>query len=205
MPTRTFRKQRRPARTFRKRKPMNLRRIIKQVIVRQSEKKYNNISGQELNIIAGSPSIHAMNDIAVGDSFNQRIGDKLEPTLLHIKFKLQAIAQGDAFSVRCYIIQNTILDNPAQLPDTVLKLMPTLRDSEVPYKVLYDRVFDLSLGVNGDLNRDIKIRPNLMMATNTYTGPTHTTGLIRMFFISDNTMTNACQMDFDARFRYTDN
>jgi len=198
-----FKKRR--MRRRRKKSGKSLRKIIKNVIASESEKKIFNASHNELDLTDIKPLISTLNFIVPGDARNQRIGNKLEPKFLKIKFQIKKNVSANADAVRVFVIQNLTDVAPSDLPETILDFMPSFELATVGYKVLYDRTFDLSLGVHGNMVRNIKIRVPRMLGHNQYDNPgSFVKGEIRIHVITDNVDTDEISFLSQSRFRYTD-
>ena len=68
-------------------KSRNLKKIIKKVIKSEAEKKYlENFDSGDLTNASSFES--SLNLVPVGDTFAERIGDKISPSLLTIRFQI---------------------------------------------------------------------------------------------------------------------
>jgi len=195
-------------RKFVKRKPRrktkNLKAIIKKVIRNESERKFLTKADFNLNLTNMAIYSNTLNVVGSGDAFNERVGDKVSPNMLSIRYLINHAITTNAAIVRVYVIQALQDTFPINLPVTPIDLMPTLRTSLRTYRKLYDRSYDMSLGVNGDVINQIAIRVPKMIDSNRYTGPSILLGEIRLIFVTDNIDANAIFIEFTSRFYFTD-
>lgn len=197
-----FRKRRRQRR--RKKKRMAIVPLIKRVIQNQAEKKYLSVATFTTNLLNATAFTTTLNNVVIGEAFNERIGDKIRPLLLKIRYSVVHTNANAAAQVRVYIIQALSDVFPSSLPTTSIELMPPLNLSINPYRILHDKTWDLSLGVNGNLVQKLFIKPPRMLPENTYSMANPVQGEIRLFFVTDNSTADTISALFDSRMFYTD-
>lgn len=188
-----------------KRRP-NFKKKVLKIINNAAEKKYTDVSTSISSLVGASPLIAVLNDLTVGTNFAQRIGNKvsLKTIVCNIRIRNILPTTMNASSVRVYVIQSLSDLDPIQLPTTVFDHMPPLNASLTLYKVLFDRHYDMSTGVNGAKNFTIKLRPPRALSHVNWSGANITLGTITCHIITDNAVPLALSANIESRFYFTD-
>ncbi len=194
----------------RRRKPAKkgIVKLIKKVIRSEAEQKFFEQFLSGTGITLSSNFVSNLTDIDQGTNFFDRVGVELQPDMLNLRFHLFLTSNpGIPVSARVFIIQNMVDDDPSAVPTNVVSLMPNLVQSMVPYRILYDRTFDMSLGGNNqDINRSVRI-PAAKMKNIKWTGssPTiYTQGKIRFHVITDTIITDFLDLNISYRLIFHD-
>lgn len=197
--------RRRRTKRLRSRRPKGLVKMVKQVILRNEEKKFHSISTAITDIRDLNPAVQDLANILGGDSFNQRTGIVVKPLLLSLRYTLFLTSNPIVpVNARVYIIQNLTDSDPASLPDAPAVLMPALQSSLVFYKVLYDQSFDMSLGKNQNVTRAVKIRSMIDVRWTSTSADSFTAGQIHLHVVTDNPTSDLISLNLTTRFIYTD-
>ncbi len=218
MPYRSYRsyrrfRRRRPFRRRRFGRPMYRRRFsrftraVKGIIYNTAENKYHNSSGDLANLVAGSsPFAFDTTLISQGTNKNTRVGTVIKPSNMLLKYKLELNDTSVRANARVFIVQNSVDAVPLNLPANPTQLFPTIEAAEVPYKVLHDKTYDMSLGRNQ--NRVVNVYlPRRRMRRIKWQGSASTPyrqGDIQIYVCTDNTTANALSFTYDSRIRYSD-
>ncbi len=183
-------------------------KLIKKVIRNEAEQKFFEQFLSGAGITASSNFVSSLTDIGQGTNFFDRVGVEIQPDLLNLRFHLfLASNPGIPISARVFIIQNMVDDNPAALPTNVVSLMPNLVQAMVPYRILYDRTFDMSLG--GDhqsINKTVRI-PASRLKHIKWTGSAttiYTQGKIQFHVITDTIITDFLDLNISYRLIFHD-
>ncbi len=203
MPRRFVRRKRR----FKKgRRKIGIVKIIKKVLHSEAEHKFHDANDTSLTLTMATPSfITSLNNIAGGTDFNLRVGIKCLPSRLKIRYGINLTDAGNDFSTRVYVIQSFTDVAPSSMPD-ITGFMPPLRQSLVPYRVLFDRTFEQGLGISQDKFRDINIpmKKMLEMAWESSLATSQVRGLIQIHFVTSNTTAGDLSLQLFSRLYYTD-
>ncbi len=189
----------------RKRRP-SVVKLIKKVIKQQAEHKFQNITGGSASLTDIAPFVGALNAVANGNTAETRIGDDINVTHINLRYNLFLDDANTKNLVRVYVIQSLNDDPPLALPDTPVALMPNLPDAINNYRILYDKTHQMSLGINVDIIRMIRLNGRKMIKTEFRDVGLldFTKGRIDIHFITNNIVTNNIQMSFQARMVFTD-
>ncbi len=189
----------------RRRRKMPIRKLIKKVINSSAEHKYNTESEDFTSLTVSTPHIDVLSVVSQGAAVQDRIGLIVTPARLRVRYNIQLNDSNAEASVRVFIIQSMEKNNPSNLPDT-FTLMPTLRDAEFSYRILYDRSHEFSLGIHQDIRQEVSI-PGKRMADVRWGSTTSTDfnkGAIFIHFVTDNTIADTIQGGWHSHFYYTD-
>ncbi len=201
-------------RQFRKRR-MNKRhskkgmvKLIKKVIRSEAEQKFFEQTLSGSGITEASNFVSSISDIEQGTNFFDRVGVEAQPDKINLRFHLRLSSNpGIPISARVFIIQNMVDDDPNALPTNVVSLMPNLVQSVDPYRILFDRTYDMSLGGNHqDINQIVRI-PASRLKNIKWTGsnPTvYTQGQIKFHVITDTIILDFLDVDINVRLIFHD-
>ncbi len=199
MPIRKFRKRR-----FRRKRRMPLRRLIKKVIVQQAEKKFHNLLVTNTDLTTSTSTTNSLSQVPEGTGVGQHIGDNIDVTRLRFRFQIRVITGAQSpNAVRVMLFQELSNQPVVSLPVRMEDLWPTLNISLNPYRVLYDRTFDMGLGIHSDVVVDTTIKRMQKQITFS-TGLTNTMGEIFVRVITDNTVADALEFFSSSRLYFTD-
>ncbi len=177
-------------------------KLIKRVIQSQAEHKYRDDSAQQTSLVA-SPFETFLNNIAQGAGRGARIGNDIKPSMLHLRFSIELLIAGEINNVRVYLYQNLEAAKPLQLP-TIGTLWPPYEVALSRYKILYDKTFEMSLGVNQNIFRNIRI-PGSKMRTIEFEGTgSSLAGTLHIVFVTNNVTIDAVSVEYESRLYYTD-
>ncbi len=191
-------------RLTRRKKKMPLRKLIKKVIISQAEKKFHDLDLVEASLVAASPSTSSLCQIPQGNLVGERIGDSCDLTRLRVRFNLKVIGTNQTpESIRVMVFQQLSEGLIVGIPTFIEDLWPTFNVAIFPYKVLYDRVFDMGLGINSDLVRSISLK-NFKKRLSFKDTNDPIMGEIFIRFITDNDTADQLQMRTQTRLYYTD-
>ncbi len=183
-------------------------KLIKKVITQQSEQKFREDT-QSNSSIGGGGMIRNMTTIGQGLNFGDRVGIEIQPDLLNFRFHLFLNSNpGIPISARVFVIQNLVDQDPTNLPTDVVTLMPNLQQSSVPYRILYDRTFDMSLGSGfQDINRQVRIRGSKLKSIKWVGSDAniYTQGQIRFYIVTDNEISDLLENVLNYRLVFHDN
>ncbi len=200
---RRFRKRRRHRRAKK-----GMVKLIKKVIRSEAEQKFFEqfLSGSGITQVSKFQS--SLTDISQGLEEFDRIGVELQPDKLNLRFHLFLTSNPNIpVAARVYIIQNMVDDIPQALPTALVSVMPNLVQSRVPYRILYDRTFDMSLGGNNqNINRTVII-PSSKMKNIKWEGSSstiYTQGQITFHVITDTVIVDFLDLSVDYRLIYHD-
>ncbi len=200
MPKRFHRKNRRKPSSKR-----GLVRLIKKVITSEAEQKFREDFNINTNIgVSGIERV--LTAVPQGVNFGDRVGVEYQPDLLNLRFHLRLSSNPKPISARVYIIQNMVDTTPTSLPTNMATLMPNLLQSTVPYRILYDKSFDMSLGARSDINVQIKI-PSHKMISVKFTGSgdnLYSQGKIIFTIITDNDVDDILSNSLSYRLVFHD-
>ncbi len=196
--------KRRHRRTRRPKKGMV--KLIKKVIRSEAEQKFHEFFATDTNITDANSANRTITVVPQGVGFGDRIGIEFQPDLLNIRFHLRLLSNPKPISARVFIIQNMVDDNPQNIPTTMGQLMPNLQQSVVPYRLLYDKSFDMSLGARSEINVQLRIRGSRMKSVKfTGSGTTvYTQGKILFHIITDNDVADILTNDLNSRLVFHD-
>ncbi len=181
-------------------------KLIKKVITDQSEQKFSERLTTNTNLIATVTRVFT--DIIQGDDADERVGIEIQPDSLNLRVHAFLTAgPAKPVALRIYIIQNMVLDDAENLPASLLAIMPNLAQSKNPYRILYDRFFDMSLGAKSDLLIRMFIKGSKMKSVKWSSGvaTAYTQGKITLHMITDNDVTDLLTVDTNSRLNYHDN
>lgn len=96
-----------------RRKPLTIRKVVRQELNKVSETKYKITSVTEFayNTIGSPSGFFTLNSIAQGDSRNARTGNAINPTFLDIRGQIQATHQ-EAIWYKIFLIEKNRNDDP---------------------------------------------------------------------------------------------
>lgn len=199
MPSRFRRKFKR-----RRKRKMPIVKLIKKVIQNQAEHKYNDQAGTQVSLVEPNPFLVNLANIGEGTSNNNRIGNNIKVASIRIRYNLQLLNSSSAYSVRVYVYQSLSDGTPQDLPN-VTELWPPLEVSKINYRILYDRTHQMSLGVNENLYRDIRIKGKRIIDIS-FDGTSGGTnkGQIFIHFETDNVTADELSVGLFSRLYFTD-
>lgn len=202
MPARRFTKFKK--KTFSKRRKMPIVKLIKKVIQSSAEHKYNDQAGVQTSLLEPSPFIQSLANIGEGASNNNRIGNNITPSSIRIRYNVQLLNSSSAYSVRVYVVQSLSDGTPQDLPN-ITELWPPLEVSKINYRILYDKTHQMSLGVNENLYRDIRISGKRIIDIS-FDGTSGGTnkGSINIHFETDNVVADEVSVSYFSRLYFTD-
>ncbi len=202
MPSRFNRRKRRPRRRRRK---MPIVKLIKKVIQSSSEHKYVTVNFETTSVTGVNPVFQPLNIVAQGTNVSNRIGIIVKGSRLKVRFGIEQADSGASSSVRVYLIQSMTDDDPSAMP-SIAGLMPPLQDSNVSYRILYDRTFQFGLGLNRNVFRTINISRKKMIDIRwgSTTSDDFTKGKINLHVATNNQTVDEISWQHIARFYYTD-
>ncbi len=201
MPTFPHRK-----RSFRRRPraKKSLRKVIKAVITSQAEKKFHNLIISNSDLVNATPFTNSLSQVPQGNLVSQRIGDNIDTVRLRLRYNIKSVGTGQTpESVRVMVFQQLSNGTVIGIPEDIQNLWPTLNVSIDAYKVLFDRTYDMGLGVHSDFTGDITIR-NMQKQLTFSTGDTNIMGEIFLRVITDNDTMGNLQFLAESRLYYTD-
>ncbi len=200
-----FKRFKRRRRSHRPKKGMV--KLIKKVIRSEAEQKFFEQFLSGAGITEVSKFTSSLTDISQGLEEFDRIGVELQPDKLNLRFHLFLTSNpGIPISARVYIIQNMVDDIPQALPTALVSIMPNLVQSRVPYRILYDRTFDMSLGSHQSINRTVRI-PASKMKPIKWEGSSstiYTQGQITLHVITDTVIVDFLDLSVSYRLIYHD-
>ncbi len=181
-------------------------KLIKKVIKQQAEHKYQNTVGGSINITDSIAFQAPLNAVSSGSSAENRIGDDLTITHINLRYNIFLADANTKNLVRVYIIQSLNDDAPLLLPGTPVALMPNLPDAVNNYRILYDKTHQMSLGINVNILRMVRLSGKKMIKTEFRDVGLmdFTKGRIDIHFITDNETTDNVSLSFQARMVFTD-
>ncbi len=202
MPSRFNRRKRRSGRRKRK---MPIVKLIKRVIHSTAEHKYVNSSFDTTSVTESAPIDIPLTTIVEGSAFDRRDGLIVTPSRLKIRFGIFNSDGAVASSIRVYVIQSMDNTDPSAMPDVEL-FMPPLQNANFAYRILYDRTFQLGLGLNRNIFRNINIRGKKMskLRWGSTAGDDLTEGRIRLHVVTNSTLADDIAWTSVHRLYFTD-
>lgn len=199
-----------PAPRFRRKRISRVRRpavvkLIKKVIKQQAEHKYSNVTANG-TITNAVPLEVPLNAIEAGNSAERRIGNDINISHINLRYALFLDDINTKIMVRVYVIQSLNDVDPTNLPSEIIDLMPNLPDSVNNYRILYDKTHQMTLGINANFVRMVRLSGKKMIKTEFRdTGLfDFTKGKIAIHFITDNSTALNVVMGLAARMVFTD-
>ncbi len=203
MPSRFHRRKRRS--NGRRRRKMPIVKLIKKVLQSTAEHKYVNSSFETTSVVETTPIDIPLSTIVEGSAFDRRDGLIVTPSRLKIRFGIFNSDGAVASSVRVYVIQSMAADDPAAMPDVDL-FMPPLQNSNFAYRILYDKTFQMGLGLNRNIFRNINISGKKMtkLRWGSTSGDDLTEGRIRLHVVTNSTLADDVAWNSVHRLYFTD-
>lgn len=200
---RRFRRKRKTRRGRRKRGPMV--KLIKKVIQSQAEHKYIQFITADTSIVVSGNDQFRLTPVAEGTSRDDRIGNNIKVSAIKGRFHIRTADSGVINNVRVYIIQNSTDLVPSDLPG-IGDLFPLINEAGLSYKILYDRTFQMSLGIreNAYVNYFISGRKLSMVKFEGAIASTFDKGEVIMFVVSDSIVADDITFSAVHRCMYTD-
>lgn len=202
MPSRFHRRKRRRTR----RRKMPIVKLIKKVIHSSAEHKFNDFAFNATNVQDIAPVVtNGITDILQSVGIDDRIGLRVTPSRLKVRFGIQDNDSGGAINVRVYIVQNLASQNPNNMP-VVGDLFPPLLAANNRYRVLYDKTFQFGLGLNRRIFREFNIsgRKLAQMYWSSSAGNALELGRINLHVETNNTVFDDVSFQLVTRLYYTD-
>lgn len=96
-----------------RKKPLTIRKVVRQEINKASETKYKIVSNTEFayNTIGSPSGFFSLNNITQGDTRNNRTGNAINPTFIDIRGQIQATHQ-EAIWYKIFLIEKNRQDDP---------------------------------------------------------------------------------------------
>ncbi len=185
-------------------KVMPIRKLVRKIIKQESEHKIHSTSGAILNLSQSNFFATTLTNIGGGTDRNTRIGNDVELQRLSLRFTMTASSSGFSGLMRVYVIQNVSDDDPQLIPD-VEGLMPSLYQSKVPYKVLFDKTYQFGLGINEIIIRNIRVKIPLNGSWFDSSGSSYTKGKVSIHFVANNPGPDQLEGGYTSKVYYTDN
>lgn len=197
-----FRRRKRFKRRRKRRMPIV--KLIKKVIQSSAEHKYHDQAALTVSLLEPNPFIINLQNIAEGTTNNQRVGNNIKIASVRIRYNITLLNSSSSYNVRVYVVQSMADGTPQDLPN-VLELWPPLEVSKINYRILYDRTHQVSLGINENLFRDIRISGKKFIMVN-FDGTSGGTlkGAFNIHFETDNQAANELGVSFESRTYFTD-